>query len=217
MREIVRKFLRREGLQKFMTKQFSNPSGVFGRFIGNQMAKGNVYDAQWTLSLLDIQPSHRVLEIGFGPGVSTQMASQQATKGFVAGIDHSETMVQAASQRNAATIQAGRMELKQGDVASLPYPDQSFDMAYSLHSIYFWQNPVQCLKEIKRVLKPGGLLAITIQPKDTWWQGIDPTIMTLYFGKEIAALFSDAGYRNVHVVVPPYEDKVSLECILGIA
>src|SRR6266496_5881637 len=117
----------RQKLRSFLTKQFGNPSGLLGRFIGNRMARGNVYDAQWTLSLLDIQPYHRILEIGFGPGVSTQYASEKASKGFVAGIDHSETMVQAARQRNAAAIQAARMELKQGDVAALPYPDESFD------------------------------------------------------------------------------------------
>jgi ubiquinone/menaquinone biosynthesis C-methylase UbiE len=180
------------------------------------MARRNVYDAQWTISLLDIQPNQRVLEIGFGPGVSTQMASEKASQGFVAGIDHSKTMLQAASQRNADAIQSGRMELKHGDVASLPYPEGSFDMAYSLHSIYFWQKPLECLKEIKRVLKPGGLLAITIQPKDQWKQNVDATVMTLYFGTNLASLFSEAGYQNVHVVVPPPEDKMFLECILGV-
>jgi ubiquinone/menaquinone biosynthesis C-methylase UbiE len=206
----------RERLRNFVTKQFSNPSGVFGSFIGKGMARNNVYDAQWTISLLDIQPNHRLMEIGFGPGVSTQMASEKASKGFVAGIDHSRTMVQAASQRNADAIQSGRVELRHGDVASLPYPDQSFDTAYSLHSIYFWQHPVDCLKEIKRVLKPGGLLAITIQPKDKWKPNVDAKIMTLYFGKDVAAFFSDAGYRSVRVEVPPPEDKIFLECILGV-
>ncbi|HLO13343.1 MAG TPA: class I SAM-dependent methyltransferase [Anaerolineales bacterium] len=206
----------RERLLSFITKQFGNPSGLFGRFIGNGMARRNVYDAQWTISLLDIQPHQRVLEIGFGPGVSTQIASEKASKGFVAGIDHSKTMVQAASQRNADAIQSGRMELKYGDVASLPYPEGSFDIAYSLHSIYFWQKPLECLKEIKRVLTPGGLLAITIQPKDQWKQNVDATVMTLYFGTDLASLFSEAGYQNVHVVVPPPEDNVFLECILGV-
>jgi len=206
-----------EKLRSFITKQFGNPSGLFGRLIGNRMARGNVYDAQWTISLLDIQPSHRILEIGFGPGVSTQMASAKASKGFVSGIDHSETMVQTASQRNADAIQYGRMELKQGDVTSLPYPDKSFDIAYSLHSIYFWKNPVDCLKEIKRVLKPDGLLAITIQPKDKWEPNVDANIMTLYFGKDLATLFFNAGYRNVRVELPPPEDKIFLECIFGVA
>jgi ubiquinone/menaquinone biosynthesis C-methylase UbiE len=206
----------RDRLRNFLTRQFGNPSGFVGRFIGNRMAKGNVRDAQWTISLLDIQPHHRILEIGFGPGVSTQIASEKASKGFIAGIDHSQTMLHAASKRNAAAIQSGLMILKQGEVDSLPYPDQWFDIAFSLHSIYFWQKPLDCLKEIMRVLKPGGLLALTIQPKDKWKPNVDTGIMTLYFGKDLASLFSKAGYRNVRVEVPPQNDKLTLECILGV-
>ena len=205
-----------ERLRKFMTKQFGSPSGLFGKFIGNRMAKGNAYDAQWTVSLLDIQPHHRILEIGFGPGVSTQMASDKASKGFVAGIDHSGTMVQVASHRNADAIRSGLMELNQGDVALLPYPDESFDIALSLHSIYFWPNPVDSLKELRRVLKPGGLLAITIQPKDKWVPNVHANIMTLYFGSDVTSMFFDAGYRDIHVEISTLEDKVSLECILGV-
>jgi ubiquinone/menaquinone biosynthesis C-methylase UbiE len=203
-------------LLSFVTKQFGNPSGLFGKFIGNRMAKGNVHDAQWTISLLDIQPDHRVLEIGFGPGISTQMASAKASKGFVAGIDHSRTMVQAASQRNADAIQAGRMELRRGEVSALPYEAESFDIAFSLHSIYFWQHPVDCLKEIRRVLKPGGLLAITIQPKDEWKPKVDLTVMALYFGKDLMWMFAEAGYRNLRLEVLPQEDRVLLECLLGL-
>lgn len=205
-----------ERLRYFLTRQFGNPSGPFGKIIGNRMAKGNVYDAQWTVSLLSIQPGHRIIEIGFGPGVSTQMASEKASHGFVAGIDHSKTMVQAASNRNTSAIRSGRMELKQGEVSSLPYPNESFDIAFSLHSIYFWANPVKCLKELKRVLKPGGLLGITIQPKDKWVPKVDPNVMTLYFGRDVVQLFSEAGYQNVRIEVPPEADKASLACILGV-
>jgi len=206
----------RKKISTFTTRQFGRPSGLFGKFIGNGMAKRNVYDAQWTVSLLDIQPQQRVLEIGFGPGVSTQLVAEKASQGFVAGIDHSQTMIQAASQRNAKAIQTGRMELKQGEVGSLPYPDESFDIVLSLHSIYFWQNPVECLREIKRVLRPDGRLAITIQPKDKWVQNVDDKVMTLYFGKDLASMFSEAGYRNVRVQIPPAEDRKSLECVIGV-
>lgn len=200
----------------FLTKQFGNPRGFIGEFLGRRMAKGNVYDAQWTIALLNIQPNSRILEIGFGPGVSTQLASEKASQGFVSGIDHSETMVQAARKRNARAILSGRMKLDQGDVGSLPFPDETFDLAFSLHSIYFWPQPLNCLKELRRVLKTGGLLAITIQPEEKWTQKVDRTVMTLYFGNQLASMFSEAGFRNVHVETPPAENKASLECILGI-
>jgi ubiquinone/menaquinone biosynthesis C-methylase UbiE len=203
--------------RKFLTRQFGKPSGLIGKILGNRMARGNVYDAQWTVSLLDIQPEQRILEIGFGPGVSTQIAVERVPRVFVAGIDHSRTMVQAASQRNADAIRSGRMELREADVRSLPYPDHSFDRAFSLHSIYFWENPVDCLQEIKRVLKPSGLLAITIQPKDKWTPNVHPEAITLYFSDEIAAFFSAAGYREIRVEAPPRHGNNFLECILGLA
>jgi ubiquinone/menaquinone biosynthesis C-methylase UbiE len=206
----------RKRLLTYLSKQFGNPSGLVGKFIGNRMAKGNLYDAQWTISLLNIQPEQRILEIGFGPGVSTQLVSAKASKGFVSGIDHSQTMVQAASQRNAEAIRAGRMELRQGEVSKLPYPADLFDIAFSLHSIYFWRHPGECLQEIRRVLRPGGSLAITIQPKDAWKPQVDPNIMTLYFAKDLAVMFSGAGFRDVRVEVPPPEDRMPLECILGV-
>lgn len=204
-------------ITRFFWRQFGKPSGLFGRYIGNGMARSNEYDASWTVSLLDIQPESRVLEIGFGPGVSTQFASEKASKGFVAGIDHSKIMVRTARKRNAPAIKAGRMDLKQGDVSSLPYPDESFDTAFSLHSIYFWENPVDCIKEMRRVLKPEGLLAITIQPRDKWTAGQqrESGLRKLYLSTDLATMFADAGLRDVRVEVSPKQDK-SLECVLGV-
>jgi len=207
----------KDRITAFIWGQYRKPSGLFGRLIGNGMARGNIYDASWTVSLLNIEPEDRVLEIGFGPGVSTQFAAEKAHKGVVAGIDHSETMVQAARRRNAAAIRAGRIELKQGDVASLAYPDESFDKAFSIHSIYFWAKPTDCLKELRRVLKPGGLLAITILPKDKWSdvRRSGSSTRTLYFGQELARMFSDAGFREVRVEASPEPDKFAGECVLG--
>lgn len=60
------------------------------------------------------------------------------------------------------------------------------------------------------------MLAITIQPKDTWVPKVDRNVMTLYFASTLAQLFSEAGFQDVHVEIPPQEDKVFLECILGV-
>ena len=61
----------------------------------------------WTISLLDIQPSDQVLEIGFGPGQAIQKVAKLTPNGFVAGIDLSDMMVSQASKRNTAAIRFG--------------------------------------------------------------------------------------------------------------
>src|SRR5574341_1328457 len=208
---MIRNFVR-----KYMSNQFGKPRGLFGRMIEKGMSKRTAVDAEWTVSLLNIQPASRILEIGFGGGVSTYLASQMAPEGFVAGIDHSITMVQAASQRNAAAIKAGRMELKQGDAGAIPYPAESFDIVFSLYSIYFWKDPLACLKGFRRVLKPGGLLAITIQPKNRWRQEqLDAPGMTLFFGNELSEMFSSADFQNMRVESYTENGEVNLQCVLG--
>jgi ubiquinone/menaquinone biosynthesis C-methylase UbiE len=53
-------------------------------------------------------------------------------------------------------------------VESPPYPDDSFDCAFAIHCIYFWPEPVACLREMRRVLRPDGVVAITIRPVNQW-------------------------------------------------
>ena len=203
---------------RLISGNFRRPSGFIGRLVGNMMARGNAYEARWTVSLLDIQPGDHILEVGFGPGLAVQLAAQKAVKGLVAGIDYSETMVRAARQRNVDAIKADRVDLQLGDVSSLPYPNQSFDKAYAIHCIYFWARPLEVLKELRRVLQPSGLLAVTIQPKDQWppERTPPPDIFALYDGAEVALLFSDAGLRDVRVEQSPEPDKFPGVCVLGV-
>jgi ubiquinone/menaquinone biosynthesis C-methylase UbiE len=202
-------------IDRLIDEQTSKPTGFLGRFIGNIMARMNRADARWTVSLLDLQPESYVLEIGFGPGVATQYASEKASKGFVAGIDLSETMVQAARKRNAAAIEAGRVDLKHGDVSVLPYSDETFDKVFAIHSIMFWPKPVDCLKELQRVLKPYGLLAITIVPKGRR-PDLPPDLGTVYDSDEVAAMLSNAGFRDVQVETFPEPTKYIPDCVLGL-
>jgi len=205
-----------EFIREYISGQFSKPSGLFGRYIEKGMSKRTTIDAEWTLSHLNILPASRLFEIGFGGGYAAQLASQQASQGFVAGIDHSDTMVQVASKRNAEAIEAKRMELSQGDAGTVPYPDESFDIVYSLHSIYFWHDPVECLKGFLRALKPGGLLAITIQPKNRWREDqIGSPGMTFYFGDQVLEMFKSAGFQNVRMESYFDSEGVKLQCILG--
>jgi ubiquinone/menaquinone biosynthesis C-methylase UbiE len=56
----------------------------------------------------------------------------------------------------------GRVTLLRGDVAALPFADQQFDKVLSIHTFYFWPNPQQILQDIFRVLKPKGMLVLTL-------------------------------------------------------
>jgi ubiquinone/menaquinone biosynthesis C-methylase UbiE len=204
-------------ISRFIASQFRKPSGLLGRLFGNGMARGNEPEARWTVELLNIQPDMRVLEIGFGPGVAIQYAAEQAVQGRVSGIDYSETMVQVARKRNASAIRDGLVDLQHGDVRSLPYENEVFDRAFTIHSIYFWAEPTTCLRELRRVLRANGVLAITILPKEKWTGRRPPAeVFTLYSGGEVAQLMTDAGFRHPRVEAYPQPGNFSGECILAV-
>lgn len=127
------------------------------------------YNAQahdFTLAQVELGPEVWVLELGFGGGALAQKIVEHASQASVRGVDLSDTMIRQAKRRNAAAIREGRVEFRYGGVSSLPYEDQSFDKALSVHSIYFWPEPESDLKEVLRVLKPGGSVAITVDPSE---------------------------------------------------
>jgi ubiquinone/menaquinone biosynthesis C-methylase UbiE len=145
--------------------QFARPTGLAGRLAGHLMALRNKERSWWVLPLLDIHQNDRVLEIGFGSGIDIQRVGEIAVDGFVAGVDHSEVMVEQARKRNARAIRAGRVELYHGSASRLPYPDASFDKVFSINVAQFWNDPVEILVELRRVLRPGGLIGIAVQPR----------------------------------------------------
>jgi ubiquinone/menaquinone biosynthesis C-methylase UbiE len=120
---------------------------------------------RWAVSLLDVQPMDRVLEIGFGPGVAIAELAAHATRGHVYGIDHSEVMVQQASRRNAAAIRAHRVHLAHASVDQLPRFDDPLDAILAVNNLGFWPNPVQRLHELRRLLRPAGRIALASQPR----------------------------------------------------
>ena len=187
---------------EFIARQSRCPSGLLGRLLARVMAVETAEANRQLLSLLDLRPHEHVLEIGFGHGRTIERALAAVPEGFVAGVDLSDDMVRMASARLQRFIEAGRAELRGGDSARLPYDDGRFDKAYSLHTLYFWSDPVEHLREIHRVLRPNGRVVIGFGPgEDTQARANFPaSIYRFYETDEAARLIENAGFRDLEMI-----------------
>ena len=147
---------------------FACPRGFAGAVIGYLMAWTHGLRNTWVLGLLDLRRDDRVLEIGFGPGTGIARVAKSVTRGCVAGIDPSEVMFRQESRRNRRLIREGRVELRLASMSSIPYPDSNFHKVFGINCIQFSPDLLHDLGEIRRVLKPGGLPALAVQPL---WKG----------------------------------------------
>jgi len=177
--------------------QFGRPTGFSGRVVGWIMASraSNRQRNVWTVSLLDVQRRDRVLEIGFGPGIAVREISRLAVEGFVCGLDHSDEMVRQATRRNAAAIRTGRVDLRLGSVDRLPVFAEPFDKVLAVNAIMFWDQSIDRLRELRRVMRTGGRIAIAHQPRGPG--ATDATAAAR--GEEIATSLTQAGFSEVRV------------------
>ena len=174
--------------------QFAHPKGWMGRLVGVILARKNRGRNAWAISLLDLQPEDRVLEIGFGPGQAIEEIVKSTPNSFVAGIDISDVMIEQASKRNAEAIRAGRVLLKQGSESPMPFEDANFHKVFAVNSMQFWSDPNAGLQEVRRVLKPGGRIAIVIQPM---WAKTDDKVRSV--GEKLELQMKQAGFKQVRL------------------
>jgi ubiquinone/menaquinone biosynthesis C-methylase UbiE len=191
-----------------LRKQFAKPEGTLGWFVGHVMAMKNQERSEFVFSILDLRPEDHVLEIGFGPGADLQRASRAAA--FVAGIDHSDVMVKQASRRNASAIRDGRVQVQLGSANKLPFPEGHFDKIFAINSAQFWKDSVGTLTEVGRVLKPGGAIALAIQPRN---KGATED-HAYQAGRGLADAMKKAGFSDIHSEARQMK-PVSTVCVLG--
>lgn len=194
----------------WLDRHFAQPAGLAGRLVGALMALSNRELNAWTLELLGVKDGDWVLEVGFGPGIGVEHVARTTRAAFIAGVDHSELMVQQARRRNAAFIREGLVDLRQGSVSSLPFADGSFDKAFCVNAIQFWPDPVENLREVRRVLKPGGRIAVTLQPR---WA--DTEAMVEPIAQQLAARVAAAGYAEVRLSSRSMRPVTAL-CVTGV-
>jgi len=187
--------------------QCRQPHGWLGRWFLRNMNKRHSPLTDWGLSHIAIPPAGAILDIGCGGGRTIQKLAAAAPKARVCGIDHSEASVAATARLNASAIASGQAEVRQGSVSELPWPDATFALATAVETHFFWPNLPGDVREVFRVLAPGGQFILIAEvykgSGKTAAQMMEKyshlTGMTLLTAEEHRALLADAGFTQVQV------------------
>ena len=144
----------------WVLRQVRKPSGPLGRRVVRAMNLGHAKMTDWGLKQFTLPENAMILDIGCGGGRTVQRLAALSPEGQVVGLDYSVASVAVARDTNARDIATGRVRIEQGTVAELPYPDGTFDVITAVETHYYWPDLPSNVREILRVLKPGGTFAL---------------------------------------------------------
>lgn len=147
-------------------KQLGHPTrSVAGWLVSRFLTARNQILEENAVKLSGIQPGDTVLELGHGPGLGLQSAAKLLTEptGHLIGVDYSEYMHQMASEQLKDLVASGKVTLHHCDVAAMPLADSTVDKVFHCNCYYFWPDLRKGAAEIRRVMKPGGLMVTTMR------------------------------------------------------
>jgi ubiquinone/menaquinone biosynthesis C-methylase UbiE len=141
--------------------------------------------------LLELESGQHVLDVGCGLGDDVvALAGQVGADGKVVGIDHSDTMIQQARDRHAAKELS--IEFKLNDATQMTFADNIFDAARTDRVLQHIPNVQVALKEIVRVLKPGGRVVLS----ETDWDSLTLDVTDREVFRKIKAYHADHNIQN---------------------
>lgn len=175
------------------------PSGRGGRIMVSVMNLAHRPLTSWAFRFLSAPGGAGILDCGCGGGAVIRRLLRRYPGSTVKGLDYSPVSVEASRRLNAGAIAAGRCDIVQGSVDALPFGDESFDLVTAFETIYFWPEPERGLREILRVLKPGGMLLLCVEcggeSGEKWAARIDG--MTVYSEAELTAMLKASGFCRI--------------------
>jgi SAM-dependent methyltransferase len=185
--------------------QCRKPKWWLGRLLVWNMNLRHSRLTDWGLTHVPLDKHFTILDVGCGGGRTVAKLAAVMGDGKVHGIDYSAASVAAARSTNTRWIEAGHVEIQQASVSHLPFPNDVFDVVSAVETHYYWPNLEADLREILRVLKPGGTLVIIAEA----YKGrrfdilVRPAMMLLrakYLSmNEHRELLATAGYAEVAV------------------
>lgn len=175
-------------------RQVRKPSGPLGRRVVRAMNVSHAAMTDWGLQQITIPKHAVILDVGCGGGRTVQKLASLAPEGKVVGLDYSAASVAVSRNTNAQEIEAGRVQIAQGSVAALPFPDRTFDIVAAVETHYYWPDLAANVREIFRVLKPGGTFVLIAE---TYRGGPFRLLYGMIMPLLGAAFLSDADHRNL--------------------
>ena len=191
--------------------QCQKPRGWLGRLALWNMNSRHSKVTDWGLAHVSVKERDTVLDVGCGGGRTVTKLAAMAAKGKVYGIDFSEESVAASKRTNARWIEMGRVEIRHASVSQLPFPDGMFDLITAVETHFWWPNLPGDLREVFRVLKPGGTFAVIAEI----YKGANTTMarlcekyapvtgLTFLSVDEHREMLANAGYSDIQITPEP--------------
>ncbi len=190
-----------------INNQCRKPEGWLGRWFLRNMNKRHSSVTDWGLAHVSIPRDGAILDVGCGGGRTIAKLAAASGSGRVCGLDHSADSVRMASMTNADLIRSGRIAIREGSVSQLPYANGTFDLATAVETHFFWPDLAGDVREVWRVIKPGGSFAIVAEIYRGAQTKMSKLVerhahkagMTLLTPDEHRDLLVGAGFENVQV------------------
>ncbi|HSS19322.1 MAG TPA: methyltransferase domain-containing protein [Pyrinomonadaceae bacterium] len=166
---------------------------------GEGMEKGHRPVGEQAIELMAIALNARVLDVGCGSGWASRLMAEKAAAGKVIGIDISDEMVRLSTETSSSFA---NIEFHLASAEKLPFADTEFSDAFSMESIYYYADMLTALKEIKRVLAPGGQFVTVVDlyreniPSHQWIDQLKVPVQLLSVA-DYRSLFERAGFVDV--------------------
>lgn len=188
---------------KYISSQFKNPRGIGGGIIS--LLQNAINRKMYKEAVSCVREEGRstnlnnVLDVGYGNGHLLEMIYRKQ-KIDLFGIDISDDAREMAEKRNRLAANNGQLHLAVGDVCHLEFSDASFSAVTSINTVYFWEDTVQGLKEIRRVLKEGAAFYNILYTKEY----LDKVRYTAigykkFLPEELIMAGKEAGFQNVEI------------------
>ncbi|MBZ5728113.1 MAG: class I SAM-dependent methyltransferase [Acidobacteriia bacterium] len=158
------------------------------------MNLGHAAMTDWGLQQVTVPKNAVILDVGCGGGRTVRRLAALVPEGKVVGLDYSAASVAVSRDTNAREIETGRVRIEQGSVAALPFPDRTFDIVTAVETHYYWPDLPANVREIVRILKPGGTFVLIAE---TYRGGPFRLVYGIVMPLLRAAFLSDTEHRDL--------------------